>query len=170
MMVEYRDATPADADALALLARRSFTDTFGHLYAPEDLAAFLTGHNPLGWAAELGNVAYAVRLAVAAGEPIAYAKLGPPDTLPFIPQGPSIELRQFYVLQPWHGSGLANELMTWVLATARARGARAIYLSVFVDNARARRFYERFGFERVGTYAFKVGNHADEDDVMRLIL
>ena len=36
-----RRATPADADALSVLARECFTQTFGHLYAPGDLTLFL---------------------------------------------------------------------------------------------------------------------------------
>ena len=36
-----RRATPADAEALSTLARTCFTQTFGHLYDPADLAAFL---------------------------------------------------------------------------------------------------------------------------------
>lgn len=164
-----RDATPADADAVAALARRSFTETFGHLYRPEDLAAFLNNHTEERWRAELADPAYAVRVAEADGALIAYAKLGPPS-LPFEPRGPSIELRQFYVLAPHHGTGLAAALMDWVLAAARACGAADLYLSVFVDNHRARRFYERYGFEVVGRYAFIVGGHADDDHVMRLEL
>ncbi len=37
-----RRATPADAEALSSLSRTCFTQTFGHLYAPADLEAFLT--------------------------------------------------------------------------------------------------------------------------------
>lgn len=164
------DATPADAAALAALARRTFTETFGHLYRPEDLAAFLAGHTEERWSAELTDPAYAVRVAEAEPrELVAYAKLGPPS-LPFEPRGPSIELRQFYVLRPFHGTGLASDLMTWVLDRARASGAADLYLSVFVDNHRAQRFYARYGFERIGRYDFIVGSHADEDHVMRLKL
>ena len=36
-----RRATPADAEALSDLSRTCFTQTFGHLYAPSDLDAFL---------------------------------------------------------------------------------------------------------------------------------
>jgi GNAT superfamily N-acetyltransferase len=89
---------------------------------------------------------------------------------PFEPRGPSIELRQFYVLEPWHGQGVAQELMAWTIGEAKRRGAEDLYLSVFVDNHRARRFYARYGFEFVGLYAFMVGSHADEDHVMRLRL
>ena len=168
-MITTRDATPADAAALATLGASSFTETFGHLYAPADLALFLENHTAASWGAELADPAFAVRVAESDGALIAYAKLGPPQ-LPFTPTTGAVELRQCYVLAPWHGAGIAAQLMEWVTATARERGADELFLSVFTDNHRARRFYERHGFEPVGTYAFMVGTHADEDIVMKLAL
>ena len=47
------------------------------------------------------------------------------------------------------------------------RFAKELVLSVYVDNHRARRFYERYGFEVVGKYDFMVGSHADEDLILR---
>jgi hypothetical protein len=41
MTVRYRPGTVGDAASLAALFGRSFTETFGQLYSPEDLAAFL---------------------------------------------------------------------------------------------------------------------------------
>ena len=169
MSITYRNAVPQDAALLAALGRCTFVETFGHLYTAENLAAFLENHGEEKWRSELEDPAFAVRLAEADGEPVAYAKLGPPS-LPFEPQGRPIELRQFYVLKPWHGGGIAGALMDWVLAKAKSRGADELYLSVFTDNHRARRFYERYGFTFVQTYAFMVGNHADEDHILRLDL
>jgi len=168
-MISFRNAGPADAESLADLGRRTFVETFGHLYKPEDLSLFLENHSADRWRGELSDPALVVRLAEEEGVAAAYAKLGPPS-LPFEPRAPCIELRQFYVLKPWHGSGVARELMEWSLAEARARGAKEMYLSVFVDNHRARRFYERYGFEFVQPYAFMVGSHADEDHILRLVL
>ena len=82
---------------------------------------------------------------------------------------PTAELRQLYVLKPWHGIGIAHALMDWVLDEARRRGAEQLILSVFVDNHRARRFYARYGFEEVGHYHFMVGDHADDDIIMRKV-
>ena len=36
-----RRATPDDASTFSSLAARAFTESFGHLYPPEDLAAFI---------------------------------------------------------------------------------------------------------------------------------
>jgi len=168
-MIAYRDATPADAFALAMLGADSFSHTFGHLYDPADLALFLANHTPAAWAAELTNPAFAVRVAEAEDVFIGYAKLGPAH-LPFTPESNAIELRQLYVLGPWQGAKVGAALIEWVIATARARGADALFLSVFTDNHGARRFYARRGFEPVGAYKFMVGTHADEDIVMRLAL
>lgn len=169
MPLTLRQPAPADAPTLATLGRDTFTETFGHLYAAEDLAAFLTQHTAENWAAQIADPAFAIRIAEAEGAPAGYIKLGPPS-LPFTPDQGAIELRQFYLLRPHHGAGFAPEMMAWVLAEARARGHAQLYLSVFIDNHRARRFYARHGFEEVGPYAFKVGNHEDEDIVMRIAL
>ena len=164
--VVWRDAGPEDAAALGAIGRESFVETFGHLYTPENLAAFLENHDEENWRRELGDPRYAIRLGSIDGVDAAYIKLGPPS-LPFTPPKGSIELRHFYILKPWHGTGLAPVMMDWVLAEARRRGAGSVYLSVFVDNHRARRFYEKYGFEPVGRYDFMVGTHADEDIVMK---
>jgi diamine N-acetyltransferase len=168
-MIVYRDAEPGDAAALADLFARSFTDTFGALYAPADLAAFLNANGVEHWAAQLADPAYAIRIGEADGAAAALVKLGPPS-LPVERTRPSIELRRLYVLPEHKGTGAAQAAMDWAIETARARGAEDLFLSVYVDNHRARRFYERYGFERVGSYRFMVGNHADEDDLMRLAL
>jgi ribosomal protein S18 acetylase RimI-like enzyme len=165
----YRDALAADAALMARLGPRTFTETFGHLYSPENLAAFLTNHTEANWLEELEDPGLAVRIAEQDGAAIGFAKVGPPS-LPFEVEGPTAELRQLYVLQPWHGAGVAQALMAWVLDEARRRGAAQLFLSVFIDNHRAQRFYARYGFEPVGRYAFMVGTHADEDIIMRLKL
>jgi ribosomal protein S18 acetylase RimI-like enzyme len=169
MTITYRDATPADAATMADVGARSFTETFGHLYSPENLAAFLEKHSEASWREELADPRFAVRLAEEGDATAGFAKIGPPS-LP-IETGPdAIELFQFYVLSPWQGAGLAPVLMDWVLAAARARGARDLHLSVFTENIRARKFYARYGFAEVARHAFMVGTHADEDIIMRKTL
>ena len=167
--VTYRDATLADAVALNQLFRHSFAATFGHLYAPADLAAFLAGFTPERWADELASPDFAFRIAEQDGAAVGYAKLGP-EALPIKGRGPAIELRQLYLAEAAKGTGVAHELMDWAIATARARGAVELWLSVFTGNPRARQFYDRYGFKDAGPYAFMVGSHADEDRLMRLDL
>ena len=101
------------------------------------------------------------------GETVGFVKLGP-LVLPVDAAASAIELRQIYILDRFHGTGIARALMDWALDQARLRGAEEMYLTVYTDNHRAQRVYERYGFEVIGPYAFMVGEQADEDLIMRL--
>lgn len=171
-MIDYFTPTPADGPALGDMARRSFTETFGHLYDPADLSSFLDTAfgRETGLPAQIADPALRIRCARADGEIIGFCKLGPPSLPMPDPHPEAMELRQLYILNAWHGRGVAQEMMAWALDQARAAGAPEMYLSVFIDNHRAQRFYARYGFVDVGPYVFMVGNHADEDRLYRLKL
>jgi ribosomal protein S18 acetylase RimI-like enzyme len=169
MIVTYRNAALEDAATLDRLFRTIFSDTFAHLYRADDLEAFLSGFSVAGWEEQIANRSFAFRIAEADGDPVGYAKLGPVD-LPIDAEPSALMLYQLYVKQACHGSGVGQALTDWTLEEARLRGAPALYLTVFVDNHRARRFYDRYGFEAVGPYKFMVGSQADEDIIMKKVL
>lgn len=166
MTITYRNAGPQDAAMLERIFDTSFCDTFAHLYRNEDLEAFLSSFTLAQWEAQLRDPAFSFRVAEADGKPVGYLKLGPLK-LPVEPNGPAILLDQLYILKEYHGTGIAHRLMDWALEEASLRNARELYLTVYVDNHRAKRFYDRYGFEAVGRYDFMVGNHADEDIILR---
>jgi len=169
MNVRYRDAGPADAATLDRIFDASFCDTFAHLYQPEDLRSFLSSFGIEDWEEQLRDPAFAAQIAEVDGNAAGYVKLGPLK-IPVEDESPALLLDQLYILKPYHGAGIAHALMDWTLEEARRRGASRLYLTVYVDNHRARRFYDRYGFEAVGRYDFMVGNHADEDIIMRKVL
>jgi GNAT superfamily N-acetyltransferase len=75
-------------------------------------------------------------------------------TLGDVPQGFAIlkddELYQFYVAAAARGSGLAGELMADALAMLREAGHARAWLACAIGNGRARRFYEKMGWELTG--------------------
>ncbi|MGK6353641.1 N-acetyltransferase family protein [Sphingomonas sp. DT-207] len=166
---QTRPATAADLPAIDAIFRESFVATFGHLYAPADLETFLARFTPEAWAAEFAAEGLAFRVAEDDQGPFGYCKVGP-LALPATPEGPAMELRQLYLLERGKGTGAAQALMEWAIAVARGRGAAELWLTVYIDNHRAKRFYERYGFEDRGPYLFMVGDHEDEDRLMRLAL
>ena len=169
MTISYRDAVPDDAPALLAAYTESFMDTFGHLYRTEDVDEFLSGNNETKWREILSDQAYAIRVAERDGQILGFVELAP-RKLPYESTQPSIELRRLYLLKQAHGTGAAQELMRWALEEAARRGAHEVILSVYVDNHRARRFYERYGFEEVGRFDFMVGSHADEELILRHLI
>lgn len=169
MIVSYRDATPADAVALKDLFAESFIDAFGHLYRPADLAEFLDGNSDEKWHANLSDSQVAIQVAETDGRLVGFVELAP-KKLPYETPAPALELRRLYLRNEAHGTGVAQRLMEWALEEAARRGAKELVLSVYVDNHRARRFYERYGFEAVGKYDFMVGSQADEDLILRHVI
>lgn len=163
-----RDGGPEHAAALADFWRDRYVETFGDLYRPADLAAFVAAsYSPAQQLAELLDQSGAHRLAFdAAGALIGAASVGPLK-LPIYP-GParSFELYRLYVVDAAKGAGLADALMVWAMAQAAARATAKMYLGVFSENHRAKRFYARHGFVRVGGYEFIVGEARDAEDIM----
>lgn len=169
MTAQLRRAGLADAEAVQTLFHRSFTATFGHLYPPATLAAFLDDCSAARFAAELMHPDFAIMLGEADGKLLGYCTLGPYD-LDVRSDQRWWALRQIYLDASAMGSGLAQRLLDWAIAESRARHYQELYLTVFIDNHRARRFYDRNGFIEVGRHPFSVGNVVDDDRIMRLTL
>lgn len=172
MPVIYRPATQADASALALVGLTSFCETFAHLYASHDLEAFLEqSYTRSALETELANPSRRFQVAELDGQLIGFCKIGFEVSLPIDLGGRrGMELKQLYLLRAHLGAGVAPVLMDWALAEARAFGADDVVLSVYCDNVRAQRFYQRYGFTKVGDFFFMVGTHRDPEHLYRLWL
>lgn len=168
--IVYRDACLEDAAALAAFAAKSFVDTFGHLYPPHDLEAYLTrSYGRDIQAEELADPSFYCRLALSGDAIVGFVQGGPMD-MDIAHEPTARELYRLYVDAPVKGQGVADTLMRWVLERERAAGAAALFLSVWENNARAQGFYRRYGFTHVGEHKFMVGSVADRDLIWKLAL
>ncbi len=172
MTIQFEAPLMADATAISTLAETTFTKTFAHLYPPEDLQSFLaTWMPPAKVAAQIESPDWTFRVARGGdGGLLGYIKLGPvefdlPDSEP--DPADATELHQLYVAPAAQGTGVAASLIGWALDHAREQGSRRIYLSVYIDNLRAQRFYARYGFYEVGKNPFEVGGTIDDDRIWR---
>jgi len=84
-----------------------------------------------------------------------------------IPTG--VFLLAVWVDPAFRGTGAANALVTEVITWARRRGARDVWLHVVKHNGRARRFYERLGFQLTGVEIVRDRDGLAEVE-MRLVL
>lgn len=164
--MQLRSATLEDVSALAALGRSSFIDAFGHLYRPEDLAAFLAEtHDEQVIAREIAGETCRHRLATAAdGTLLGYCKLRHPSKLAALSDAADpLELSQLYCAAAATGQGVGAALMQWALAEAVSGGHDAIHLSVYSENHGAQRFYARYGFVKTADTTFKVGEQLDAE-------
>ncbi len=168
MTFAIRRATPDDAPALAELGAATFVETFGHLYAPEDLRAFLDeSHSEAAYARVLADPACALWVAGRDGDAIGYAQAGNcglphPDARP----GDG-ELKRLYLRGDAQNGGVGRALMDAAMAWLLRDGPRTLWLSVWSENFGAQRFYARYGFAFAAEYEFAVGGQRDREFIYR---
>jgi ribosomal protein S18 acetylase RimI-like enzyme len=170
--LDLRSATLADAPALASLGRNSFVAKFGHLYRPEDLAAFLAeNHAEPVVARDLADPAMRVMLATRDDRLLGYCRLVLECGWPEHARGSrAIELRHLYTAPGVTGQGIGAALLDWALAEAASEGADEVQLSVWSGNHDAQRFYRRHGFEHVADIDFWVGAQRDDEFLFARLL
>lgn len=167
-MYSIRRATVDDAPTLSALAARTFTETFGHLYPPQDLQAFLEeAYTVERQRVILAHPDYAVWLLELDGEAVGHAAAGPcglphPDVQP----GDG-ELKRLYLVKTQQSCGWGSRLLETALAWLEREGPRTLWLGVWSENFGAQRFYTRYGFEKAGEYLFPVGDTQDLEFILR---
>ncbi|GGJ99817.1 GNAT family N-acetyltransferase [Luteimonas terricola] len=168
MTPTIRRATPADAGLLSRLAARTFTETFGHLYPPEDLQAFLDeAYAEDRQRVILSHPDYAVWLLEDDGRAVGHAAAGPCG-LPHPEVAPGDgELKRLYLMASHQSGGWGGRLFDTAVAWLERAGPRTLWIGVWSENLGAQRFYARRGFEAVGEYVFPVGRARDREFILR---
>jgi ribosomal protein S18 acetylase RimI-like enzyme len=163
-----RRATVEDAATLSSLARATFVESFGHLYEPEDLHAFLDDAYDVGKQATiLGHPDYAVWLLEADGRAVGHCAAGPCGLPHADVQRGDGELKRLYVLREFQNGGWGAKLFETAQAWLLRDGPRTLWIGVWSENPGAQRFYARYGFEKMGTYEFPVGRVRDLEFILR---
>jgi len=163
-----RRARIEDASALAHLTEATFTETFGHLYPPEDLAEFVATtctSEVCRKALEDPRMAYWV-IGPESGPPVGFTLAGycklPVQNL----EQTAGELRQLYVLASHQNQRLGARLFEAALEWLEQRYS-PLYIGVWSQNYGAQRFYGRYGFTKVGDYGFPVGKTVDHEFILK---
>ena len=170
--VYIRVATLADAEALAVLAEKTFRATFGEANVSEDMDAYVHEALSLGCLlAELADSAntFLVAFIDAAKQPVGYAKLRTGSTAAVQGAAP-IELQRLYLNDGAIGQGIGAMLMGECLEHAQSNGHQTVWLGVWENNARALSFYRRWGFEVVGEHIFQLGADSQRDLIMMRLI
>jgi ribosomal protein S18 acetylase RimI-like enzyme len=166
-MTSIRQATEADAAALAELAERTFRDTFAQMNRAEDIDVHC--RNSYGnsiQATEIRDPGRTTLVCHVRDGLIAYGQLRWASAPSCVVATRPAEVQRLYVDAPWHGKGVAHALMASLLDAAVAGGADVAWLGVWEKNPRAISFYAKIGFEAVGDQVFVLGNDPQRDLVL----
>ena len=167
MEIIYREATPADAQALLdylkTVGGESDNLTFGAEGLPvtaEQEEVFLSGMQ--------NNPNFLMLSAFDGDEIVGNASISRLPRARFAHRWEiAISVRKSH----W-GCGIGSNLLNRLIEFAKNNGAEVISLEVRSDNERAKALYHKFGFEQFGTYRkfFKINGEYFDADYMNLYL
>lgn len=162
-----RRATLDDATLIAELGARTFAKAFAADNRPQDITQYIAENFSTNQIErELADPRSIFLLAHEDERLVGYVKLrhgGMPD---FVKSPDPIELMRIYIETDLIGGGYGSALMRACLEVAKEAGYRSIWLGVWKRNTRAIKFYERWGFTKLGTQEFILGEDVQTDVVM----
>jgi GNAT superfamily N-acetyltransferase len=165
--LRIRRGTLADAPLIASVGADTFATSFGAQNTPENLAKHLASAFGIDiQQRELADPAVTYLIAEQNGRTAGYAQVREGDAPSCVAGASPVEVRRFYVLPEFHGTGTAQLLMDACADEARRRGGRTLWLGVWDQNPRAIRFYTKWGFEDVGGQTFVLGDDPQQDRVL----
>jgi diamine N-acetyltransferase len=165
--LRIRRATLADAELISTLGAETFATSFGAQNTPENLAKHLAkAFGEEIQKREIADSAVTYLIAEVNGRTAGYAQVRDGDAPACVTGDAPVEVRRFYVVSDFHGTGIAQALMNACADEARRRGGRTLWLGVWDRNPRAIRFYTKWGFEDVGGQTFMLGDDPQQDRVL----
>ena len=166
-----RRGTTDDAELLAELGSRTFSDTFAVDNTPENLSVYMAAaFNPEQQAMELADTHVTFLIAEKNGIAVGYAMLSPEQGDESVKAKKPIELVRLYVTRECLGDGVGSALMRASIDEAKRRGYETMWLGVWEHNHRAQSFYRKWNFHEVGTHIFQLGDDAQTDLLMQRAL
>lgn len=171
MNLSIRLAGISDTNILCTLGVTTFYEAYFEQDDSDDLANYvIESFNPKKIKAELNDKNSTFFIAELNGKGVGYAKLRENSKVDCLKSENAIELQRIYILERVRGKGVGGELLNWCVEAARTKGYEMIWLSVWVENPSAVKFYEKLGFVKIGEMQFPYGKTVGTNHVMKLKL
>lgn len=165
--VTIRTADERDAALIAVLGAVTFYEAYFEQDDPPDLAEYiLESFAAEKIRAELEDTDSTFFIVYADGKSVGYAKLRENSKGAGVAVENAVELQRIYIVERVFGRGVGEKLLAHCLETARAKNFETLWLSVWEENRRAQKFYEKHGFRRVGTVKFPYGKTIGTNFIM----
>lgn len=163
-----RSGNLRDAELLAELGARTFSETFAGDNTPENMAAYLAAaFAPTQLAADLVDPRCRFQIAEIDGVAVGYAMLRTGAAPEEVTGDRPIELVRLYVSRNSLGSGVGAALMQACIDEVKRGGHQTLWLGVWEHNNRAQAFYRKWNFREVGTHLFQLGDDPQTDLLMQ---
>lgn len=168
MKIIIRKATLADAQLIALIARISFREAFGHVWTDNKvlLDYFASTFSVAKITASLQKENNVFFLAFADDLPVGYAKLKKHCPYEKLADKRPAQLQKIYLLNDFIAQGIGEKLQNEVFEEVKRNAIETLWLAVWRENDKAIKFYERHGFQKETDYEYEFHGFRFEYDVM----
>ena len=168
MIKSIRKCTVQDLDSLCKISIETFYQTFADSNTEENMTAYLdSAYNKEKLYEELCNPDSSFFFIYVDESLAGYLKTNEYPSQTDINDVDSLELERIYILKDFQGAGLGQDLLEHTISIATEHGKKYIWLGVWEHNERAKHFYQKNGFYRIGAHSFVVGDDVQTDYVMR---
>ena len=164
-------ATTVDIIALSEIGRQTFFETFSESNTEENMKLYLEqrfSDEKLG--SELNNPDSAFYFIKDAGRIIGYLKINMGNAQTELNSDYALEIERIYVLKEFHGRKAGQLLYDKAIQIAKEKNVDYIWLGVWEENPRAIKFYQKNGFIAYDKHIFTLGDDAQTDIMMRLMM
>lgn len=167
-MVKIKRATSADIEVLALLGTVTYTESHGHFIENKDdlLAYNKKAFSVSRTRTDINDPKNRFYILYFDDLPVGYAKLILHTMHEGIVSKNNCRIERIYILNDFIPLKLGQQFMTFLEEEAKALYLDLIWLTVYIKNDRAIRFYKRNNFDNVGTWRFMVNGKAYDNTVL----
>ncbi len=168
MIKLIKKCTLQDVESLCKISIETFYQTFADSNTEENMTAYLkSAYNVEKLYKELCNPDSSFFFIYVDESLAGYLKINEYPSQTDINDIDSLELERIYILKDFQGLGLGQDLLEYTISIAIEHGKKYIWLGVWEHNEKAKRFYQKNGFYRIGAHSFVVGDDEQTDYVMR---
>lgn len=170
-MIEIKPAKDQDIAILSKIARRTFLQTFESSNSKEDIGLYLKKtFSEEKQKAEIQDPQRIIEIAWDQKDAVGFLHLHDGKVDPCVKGEKPIELLRLYLDSRFHGQGVGPLMMDRCLEIARTKGYKTLWLGVWEHNLKAQKFYQKYGFKKVGEHLFDLGHDQQNDYVLSLSL
>lgn len=158
-------------EALQQIGRQTFSETFAESNSAENMAKYLEeAYSVEKLNEELNNPNSFFYFAQIGQQVIGYLKLNMDAAQTELKDNDAIEIERIYVLKEFHGKKVGQLLFDKAIEVAKEQHLTSIWLGVWEENKRAIEFYTKNGFVEFDQHVFVLGDEAQTDIMMKLLL
>ena len=162
---ELRFAVHSDALCLSALATQVFFDTYATNGINSDLAnEARENYSEVAFAGRLASPEVQITVVEAEGNLIGFIDVQSKSACP-VPEIVGPEILRLYIQAPFQNQGIGKKLLNRIEQQSLEQGAKAIWLTAWVNNTKAVAFYSLVGYKNVGATRYIINGIGYENYV-----